>query len=413
MTIRYFPEDAVIEILVRIPVQQLLKLRGVCRKWKNLISTQYFKDRHTHLRRSKEHDYSSMFVCRQPNRSYMDDIIFGDLGLIIIDKWEKPGSKLIYLQGIPKFYEGNLRDRTRYNLCSSSGLLVMELERGHLRDDYCFTIYNPITGERVLIDGSETRFRICALFLNPWINEYCVILNRWGKEFEILNLGSHPCCKPLNGPKGLTNGDEYFVCKDPLVVDNANIYWLQTRHIVQCEQLILAFNIRAEEFSCLPHPHPYSLNGCPDHRNMHIITNIHGHRLSFVQMETDASVVTFNIWTLEQQQQQPNWIKTYNINIGVREFKIDYRNPLIWNFKVLTIRDGEMLFQDKKRGVVFAYNFVLQTPLRIIWKYGTSKSRLNFEFLSYVPSFASLNNCPPIICLHGRKIDDDLDVLLY
>lgn len=413
MTVWYFPEDAVIEILVRIPVQQLLKLRGVCGRWKNLISTQYFKNRHTHLRRSKEHDYSSMFVCRQPTISYMDDIIFGDLGLITIDKWEKPGSKLIYLQGIPKFYGGKLKDRQRYNICSNSGILVMELERDYLRDDYGFTIYNPITGERVLIDGSENGFRICALFLNPWINEYCVILNRSGKEFEILNLGSHPCCKPLNGPKDLTNGDdEYYSFDNPLVVDNANIYWLETTHMVECEQLILAFNIRAEEFSFLPHPHPHSLNGCPDHYNMHIITNIHGHRLSFVQMEMSAPVVTFNIWTLEQQQQQPNWIKTYNINIGVCEFNIDRRNRRRWNFKVLTIRDGEMLFQDRKRRVVFAYNFVLQTPLRIIWKHGTPRSWTNFEFLSYVPSFASLSNCPPIICLPGREIDDDLDELL-
>lgn len=81
---------------------------------------------------------------------------------------------------------------------------------------------------------------------------------------------------------------------------------------------------------------------------MHI-TNIHGRRLSFVQIEITDLVAIFNIWTLDMQysgtgQQHPNWIITHKITIAVGQFSVERNPPEI--FKVLAIRNEEMLFHN-------------------------------------------------------------------
>lgn len=133
-------------------------------------------------------------------------------------------------------------------------------------------------------------------------------------KFEILNLGSQPCCKPLKSPKS-----------------SPKIYAVWT--------IDLGFQYYGRM------PHPNSRHGCPDmwHKNMHI-TNIHGRRLSFVQIEITDLVANFNIWTLDMKysatgQQQPNW----------------------------------------------NYNFELRT-LRLIWKFYPKRFQLIYEFSPYVPT---------------------------
>lgn len=79
---------------------------------------------------------------------------------------------------------------------------------------------------------------------------------------------------------------------------------------------------------------------------------------------------------------------------------------LVLAFKVLTIRNEEMLFDDRERGAVLAYNFALR-KLRLICKFEKKLFLTDFEFISFVPSFASLKNCPSMICL------DDIRVWLW
>lgn len=120
---------------------------------------------------------------------------------------------------------------------------------------------------------------------------------------------------------------------------------------------------------------------------MHI-TNIHGRRLSFVQIEITDLAAIFNIWTLDMKysatgQQQPNWIITHKITIAVGQFSFERNPPEI--FKVLGIRNEEMLFHNTETGTLFAYNFELRT-LRLIWKFYPKRFQLIYEFSPYVPT---------------------------
>lgn len=159
MTELCFPDDVVIEILTRIPACHLLKLRRVCRKWKDLISTQYFLN--THLFRSKE-CHSSMIIISPLDRD-RDDGRF-----VFVDKWDQPAeSGPIFLRGIPYF---KFKDELGLNaidhrvfLYSYDGLVVVDNKKSKI-NNCSYSIYNPITGETVMIKSLNDYFFVLAFF---------------------------------------------------------------------------------------------------------------------------------------------------------------------------------------------------------------------------------------------------------
>lgn len=237
------------------------------------------------------------------------------------------------------------------------------------------------------------------------VKEYCLLLQRGEPDFrlEILNLGSRPLSlKALKKPNDSRNNPYRYDNYGPaVVIDNANIYWKV--YGVLCEQMILTFNIKAEEFSFLAHPLPHSADDyclTTKHGNMHIV-NIHDN-LSFVHIEGKiVDYVVFNVWTLKDsadQQQQPPWIKIHKITINVDEFNVLTRElPAVKKyshlFKVIALENGELLVQYFIERL-YAYNIESGT-LRKIWV--PDDLICKFKICLYVPSLVSFRNCESLI----------------
>lgn len=387
MELRNVPEEVEIEILARISALQLLKLRRVCGRWKDLISTQYF--RNTHLIRSKEPESpQAMIIFKLEERKVT----------ILSDKSEKLGETIV-LKDLPNCEEVNF---SWISLCYDGFIVIERVRHAITRIILDAIIYNPVTREVVVIDGSETRsnFLIYALFFNPRINEYCAILlemsfmGMYDLKFEMLNLGSRPHRrKTLKTLDRMRMHSYQPGMHAVLVINNENIYWQVGGKC--CQEFILGFNIKAEEFCFLPHP-PLSqcqeleAEGHYNDYNLHI-AHIHG-CLSFVQYTHTPSAVTFNMWTTATAEEAPlKWVKTYTvvIHIGFSACRLNSK------FELLTIKNGEIVFANHHIKVcVYAYNLQKRTIRRIFYK----KNRI-VRFFHHVPSFASINSSESKICI--------------
>lgn len=381
----YIPEDIVIDILIRIPAHHVIKLRRVCRRWKDIIRTKHF--RNSHSIRSKESASSSF--CSSL-------IIFRERGdgadqLSVIDKWEQAAESggQIFLRGNPnlkrEFWNRFVKYRVDY---SQDGFVVMySTGRKVAGKSLVNLIYNPITGETVMIK-SKNKFSILALFFNPWLKQYCVIVKIKGEssKYEILNLSCLPFCR-----RALIMPILDRCLSSPVVINNEYIYWKVEMSWPWCGCLIIFFNIEAETFGFLPHPKPHFRNDCVvnKHKNMHIVKIYDD--ICFIRQECPVvDYLVLNVWTLidsTKNRHRRVWSKAYKVKIDIHKFNVDRRafDPYSGICKRMTVDNGELLLEHFFGGV-FAYNFESGTVRKI------AVSSQSAKFSMYFPSFASIRN---------------------
>ncbi|PHT77438.1 hypothetical protein T459_20960 [Capsicum annuum] len=131
---KYFPEEILVEILIRLPVKSLVRFRCVSKSWKTLISDEYFKAKHcNHAKKNKK-----ILIAR---------MLFDDVG---IGHWDfscsyyscclsSPLSSARPLQklGCPSNHNG-------YNkICCCDGLSLLLCPSGG------YLLWNPSTNESV------------------------------------------------------------------------------------------------------------------------------------------------------------------------------------------------------------------------------------------------------------------------
>ncbi|KAI5658210.1 hypothetical protein M9H77_27003 [Catharanthus roseus] len=380
--ILFLPDDVVMEILSRMPVVDVLKCRRVCRRWNSLILTSCFSDMHR-----KNHSSFPMIVVQEKLYCYnMTNL------LLLVDRLE-PSRKRTKLR---KFCVDSIlpvsKDLFIFRL-HYDGLFVM----GNLNVDR-FVIFNPITRDKVnLMIPTVPECDVMGMFFHPLIKEYCII---WGSFvanpkplFKMVNLSSKPFCKDINPSASLVEG-RILHSKDPkvpvVIEKDAILYWMvdncPENH--SCEETIMAFDIKSEEFSFVPHPGPRHQDcNHEKHLNMQIF-KMDGH-LSLLQKTTKSrSVFIIDIWSLKDSA-AGLWMKIHSVPIN-----IDQLGNVGWfddrYFVAMVVVNGELFAHYRWRGWIqriFGCNLETGIVRRM------SRTYTYCCMDTYIPSFVSLKNC--------------------
>uniref|UniRef100_A0A5B6YUS3 F-box domain-containing protein n=1 Tax=Davidia involucrata TaxID=16924 RepID=A0A5B6YUS3_DAVIN len=335
------PDDIVIDILSRLPVECVLQCRRVCKQWKALTSTPYFVE--IHLKRA-----TPTVIIHLVHHK--------DIEQFFIDEWGDSIKKM--KTRIQKICTAPILAENKYlnpllNF-SYDGLLIFRPK--FIDTQGASIIFNPITQEKVTLHNCWGE--ICGIFFHPLAREYRVIwlgTRSSSVKFKILSLGAQSSWRQLPDFSYMPR-----IGVPPVILNEAlhwmvEIYYAQdaTTHFPPCPQSIVIFDIRKEEFHVMPHPGDHEGSICEiKHNQMHLL-EIEG-RLSLCEFSLCAQVI--DIWILEDYAKW-FWIRRHTISLELDlkryPFSYDFRQNCL--VRVLGILNGELLLHWKDRGL-FAYH---------------------------------------------------------
>ncbi|KAG2304797.1 hypothetical protein Bca4012_064045 [Brassica carinata] len=141
---RSFPESIVVEIIARLPLRSIARIKSVCKQWRSLVESSYFRSLFVSLHRSSSSSWSLMFPIK-----YQSPITEA-IGFYGCERWDlpkSPASHIIPCQSFPNhdYY---------YYVASSNGLVWNEqiygVEEARRIKPTSF-VGNPVTQECVVI----------------------------------------------------------------------------------------------------------------------------------------------------------------------------------------------------------------------------------------------------------------------
>ncbi|WMV57390.1 hypothetical protein MTR67_050775 [Solanum verrucosum] len=221
----HFPEEIIVDILIRLPVPSLLRFKCASKFWKTIISDQYFKVKHynyaknnkkiliTGLSQIPEAGTHISYYCSSLSSSQ-------PLQNLCCPSNHKPCNYII--------------------LCCCDGLALLCCRRGdHL-------LWNPSTNESVQLPNHE----ITSLFGSTYglgydsiSDDYKILrvehmVNGRGRPSKILALKSGSWRKIGNHPRGFRN--KIIPCKNSLPFVRGAFHWLRklSKNIIE-EELVM------------------------------------------------------------------------------------------------------------------------------------------------------------------------------
>lgn len=152
--VRPFPEDIIIDILSRLPADDIFECRKVCKQWLELTSTPFFAE--LHCKRSAP----VLFV----QYGDYDSMVYDQLDMFMFDEGAKKDKK------VKKMTQVNMHLR-RPNMPllfgSCNGLLVFRSMLG----DPIYFVCNPVTREEITLRPPVYSGTLCGLFDLPSFEE--------------------------------------------------------------------------------------------------------------------------------------------------------------------------------------------------------------------------------------------------
>nr|VDD60146.1 unnamed protein product [Brassica oleracea] len=146
---RSIPESVVVEIIARLPLRSIARFKSVCKQWRSLIESSYFRSLFVSLHRnasSSSSSWSLMFPIKFKNP------ITEAIGFHGCKTWDLPKSLASYL--IPFQLYPNHSTLDYYYIASSNGLVWIEVCFGldeNRNIEAKFFVGNPVTQEWVEI----------------------------------------------------------------------------------------------------------------------------------------------------------------------------------------------------------------------------------------------------------------------
>lgn len=362
---KFLPDDLLVNILCRLPAEDLLRCKQVCSKWNCLISTPRFNNMNVNCGAAVPITVVEEFNMNESS-----------LKIVFMNDWYKKRHGILRRsRRIRRSYTCKLLSSPRLTnrTISYHGLLLVrhhDLEHRHI-------IVNPITGVQVTfhIRGGT----IVALFFHPVDKEYYAIGTRFlGTRklgFKLITLAAI-----LANRVGFKMGWKKLNYKVPMVspcpiVKTDAIYWMvqednpeydeHTRPVACCGVYVIIFDIKKEEFRVISHPGPRCDN------NQSILNR----RRALVQMDLVekedvlsfyaisflfGDIVKIQLWDLEDQYSWSQSCETITLtDMSIQRFPFTNGDR---NFRVKLIGtiNGELIISWLWRGV-FAYHLLLKT----------------------------------------------------
>ncbi|KAJ4841327.1 hypothetical protein Tsubulata_039533 [Turnera subulata] len=320
------PDDVIIDILSRLPADQLLECRRVCKGWRALTKTNSFAE--LQLKRATPVILAGCFDFSNPHCIYLNDAPEGLLQpirrflnspLALYEEEPNPPHQIVELNC--------------WLLSSCDGLIL-----GIRQIPRQLFIYNPITQEEITFPEVFNKVHICGLYFHPLTKEYRIIYafatdNNNNYQYVIVNL-------PTFSWRAL---DYRFYCRPPTAktttLASGNLHWMvehckeaigvgtKTRKDDQpCANSILRFNILTEYLDTVPHPEHDSCSG-PTCGEMQLF-------------EVDGNLSLCNrrgysvfLWTLVDYSSW-RWIRRYRFSLATdlqfSRFTLDYSCFQCW-----------------------------------------------------------------------------------
>ncbi|XP_073015693.1 F-box/kelch-repeat protein At3g23880-like [Primulina eburnea] len=329
--------DAIVEdILSRLRSKTLMKLRIVCKKWKTLISTRYFRRLHD----EKSLKYPNLLLLRD---SSSHDYVLTTVSLDgdVLDQWNLPlpsGQDLYRLpsQWGPSNLVCFVVNLKRFFVCNPSVRKVIYLPQQQYSEvikAYGFC-YLPSTNQYVIISVSRNQWQMITFSYSNDLKD----LSTGG--WKPINKNKTPCILDCYQDGVFVNGVFYWVgrTRSSLWTEHARrSYWRGLPGI--WNPCFLCFDLYEEKFFDVAFPDGVDSYICTLH-------DVNGdlHMLSHHGWSSKT------LWKLEDVQNQ-KWIKQYTIKsesyfrtlmVGEDGEMLVYRNEFlewcIMQDKVVTIR---------------------------------------------------------------------------
>ncbi|KAK6792192.1 hypothetical protein RDI58_011273 [Solanum bulbocastanum] len=96
----HFPEDMVVDILSRLPVESLLHFKCVCKHWYGLIKSMSFKEKHFHQKNNRAHLLVCDFKITKITLVFVKSVVFSLLPKKIVPSVTPEQTVLLHLPSI-------------------------------------------------------------------------------------------------------------------------------------------------------------------------------------------------------------------------------------------------------------------------------------------------------------------------
>uniref|UniRef100_M1DCM0 Ubiquitin-protein ligase n=1 Tax=Solanum tuberosum TaxID=4113 RepID=M1DCM0_SOLTU len=229
----HFPEEIIVDILIRLHVSSLLRFKCASKFWKTLISDQYFKAKHYNYAKNNKKILITGLIPGTGTGTETD-----------ISYYCSSLSSSQPLQNL--CCPSNHKPCDYMILCCCDGLALLWCPRGdHL-------LWNPSTNESVQLPNHETRSLFGSTYelgYDSISDDYKILMvehmsNGPERPTKILALKSGSWRKNGNHPRGFRN--KIIPCKNSLPFVRGAFHWLSRDSLLK--YIMISFNISNEVY---------------------------------------------------------------------------------------------------------------------------------------------------------------------
>ncbi|XP_043714784.1 F-box protein At3g07870-like [Telopea speciosissima] len=393
-------EYVLINVLSWLPVKTLLRFKGVCKQWRNLISDDpYFI--HLHSQQSKSKQPLLLFSSIPADSR-------GSNFLKSMDREKNPISRFevkfenSFTNLLPtRFDLVCIKDDQIVHICNPSTHEYITLPKSHVHHDYSVVGFGYVQstdeykvvrlispdysiieeGSIVEVSSFKTKCQVFTLGMERRGSSSCS--SSTSSSWAWRDVVDSPFDVSNSSPPAFVNGAIHWLVMYDILLDTD--YY--NGDLIDSNNTIIAFDVESEEFRVVPHP-----EGCPDLRSfdssVHQLVELRG--LLCLSCAIDSKM---DIWMLKDYCYESGndhivgtWMKEYSIDLNVlhRSYRLG-DNPFRY-YAPRDIEDTEVLIETHMKGL--GYYHLQSKRFKGFIHSSRQMPRLRFSF--YVESLRSL-----------------------
>ncbi|KAL3515686.1 hypothetical protein ACH5RR_022588 [Cinchona calisaya] len=364
--IQQLPDDVIVEILRRLPADGIIRCLHVCRRWRSLVLSEYFRNLVLNERKSATKSIlvlDTKYLRAQGSIKYILD---GgkreeELTFLCIDDQpisSRRGIKTSKIRVWPGLEIARHYDRF---IGSCDGLLLFSDVRVQCR----YFVFNPVTQEEIsiaippVVSVSETI--LCGFFFHSLTCQFKLLflqpISITSCEYFIYTIGDGSCRKIATSTHNLWPSS-YYAPSPPAVINGA-LHWIarSTCEFANdlppsycCRYAILVFRMDAEDLLLFPHPgEECKTRGT--HSWMQLVVK-DGKYVSLFSFDCSDNIV--DIWTLKDYSNW-DWVLELKLNLDLVDSLPTLERFIRGRPEVLKFENGQVWFDCWMRGL-FVYN---------------------------------------------------------
>ncbi|OMO52960.1 hypothetical protein CCACVL1_28968 [Corchorus capsularis] len=344
------PQEIVLDIISRLPIQSLLQSKCVCRAWQCLIQDPVLV--HKHLCRMEKNDPSIILQSDHPIDS---ELYLGVLSCQNDGNYNMITKKLPMPPLLRKFYLSG----------SSNGLICLLDSYQKLKP----FIYNPFTGNyldlpdlpkrhdtRILGFGfapTTKEYKVVELSFSPWVR-FDQVDPPFEADVHVLTIGSPTW-------RNLGTVPFYFMRRkyNHHVLINGKLHWVSHPTRNRTTNLIISFDLATEKFEEIPLPDCSSSNSNLAKEGFGQVAVLRG-CLSALCYEDENEQL--EIWVMKEYGVKESWSKEFSTGVFVPKIMLEQEDPgSFFNSKyylhqrqtgvLCLLRSGELLLEYRNKAL--------------------------------------------------------------